>query len=347
MPSIGLETAVDRTAPFRRRNVALALKNAARILAVGLLPLVLTLPSVAQAPYPNHPVRIIVPYTPGTGIDILARLIGQKLSEKFGVAVVVDNRPGASGNIGTDAVSKAAPDGYTLLATASTLVTNVALQKSVPYDPINGFTPIGPTAIGNLALVVNPSVPARSVKELVALAKAKPGELNYASPGNGTPHHLAAELFKLHFGVSMTHVPYKGSAGAVTDLLGGQVQVMFLPVHVALPQVQAGKLRMLASGGSHRSPATPDVPSLAEEGITDIDVDIWYAMLGPPGLAKDQVALLNRETNAVLGQADVRDALLKQGLNPMPGTPEDLSRMISTDLERWTKVVRAAKIEAD
>ena len=323
-----------------------AVNCAARIFAVALA-LCLSGLSAAQAPYPIHAIRIIVPYTPGTGIDILARLIGQKLGDKFAVPVVVDNRPGASGNIGTEAASKAAPDGYTLLATASTLVSNVALQKSVPYDPIKGFTPIGPTAIGNLALVVNPSVPARNVKELVALAKAKPGELNYASPGNGTPHHLAAELFKLHFGVNMTHVPYKGSAGAVTDLLGGQVQVMFLPVHVALPYVPAGKLRMLASGGSRRSPVTPDVPSLAEEGITDIDVDIWYAMLGPPSLARDQVALLNREINAILSDAEVRDTLSKQGLNPLPGTPEDLSRMISTDLERWTTVVRAAKIEAD
>ena len=323
-----------------------AVSCAARIFAVPLA-LGLSGLAAAQAPYPNHAIRIIVPYTPGTGIDILARLIGQKLGDKFAVPVVIDNRPGASGNIGTEAASKAAPDGYTLLATASTLVTNVALLKSVPYDPIKGFTAIGPTAIGNLALVVNPSVPAKNVKELVALAKAKPGELNYASPGNGTPHHLAAEFFKLHFGVNMTHVPYKGSAGAVTDLLGGQVQVMFLPVHVALPYVQAGKLRMLASGGSHRSPATPDVPSLAEEGISDIDVDIWYAMLGPPGLAKGQVALLNGEINAILSNAEVRDTLSKQGLNPLQGTPEDLSRMISTDLERWTTVVRAAKIEAD
>jgi len=322
-------------------------RQVARMLALVLLGLATAMPSAAQAPYPSRPIRVIVPYTPGTGIDILARLIGQKLGDKLGVVVIVDNRPGASGNIGTEAVSRSASDGYTLLATASTLVTNAALQKSVPYDPIKGFTPIGPTAIGNLALVVNPAVPARSVKELVALATAKPGELNYASPGSGTPHHLAAELFKLHFGVNMTHVPYKGSAGAVSDLLGGQVQVMFLPVHVALPYVQAGKLRMLASGGAHRSPATPDVPSLAEEGVTDIDVDIWYAMLGPPGLAKDQVTMLNAQINAILRDADVRDALLKQGLNPLPGTPEDLSRMISTDFERWTSVVRAAKIEAD
>jgi len=304
-------------------------------------------PASGQAAYPTRPIKIIVPYTPGTGIDILARLIGQKLGARLNVVVVIENRPGASGNIGTEAVSKAAPDGYTLLATASTLVTNVAVLKSVPYDPVKGFTPIAPAAIGNLALVVNPAVPARSVSELVALAKAKPGTLNYASPGSGTPHHLAAELFKLHFGVDLTHVPYKGSAGAVTDLLGGQVQVMFLPVHVALPYVQGGKLRMLASGGSHRSPVTPDVPSLADEGITDIDVDIWYAFLGPPALAREQVALLDKEIIAILRDPEVRDTLQKQGLTPLPGTPDDLTRMITRDLERWTAVVRAAKIEAD
>ena len=155
------------------------------------------------------------------------------------------------------------------------------------------------------------------------------------------------ELFKQHFGVDLTHVPYKGSAGAVTDLIGGQVQVMFLPVHVALPQVQGGKLRMLAAGGAHRSPVTPDVPSLAEEGVTDIDVDIWYALLGPPGLPKELVTLLNAEVNGILRDTEVRDNLVKQGLNPLPGTPEDLARMIESDLERWTRLIRAAKITAD
>jgi len=316
-------------------------------LVLALICTVSVTPASGQAAYPTRPIKIVVPYTPGTGIDILARLVGQKLGERLNVAVVIENRPGASGNIGTETVSKAAPDGYTLLATASTLVTNVAVLKSVPYDPLKGFTPIAPAAIGNLALVVNPAVPARSVSELVALAKANPGALNYASPGSGTPHHLAAELFKVHFGVNLTHVPYKGSAGAVTDLLGGQVQVMFLPVHVALPYVQSGKLRMLASGGSHRSPVTPDVPSLADEGVTDIDVDIWYAFLGPPALAREQVTLLDKEIVAILRDPEVRDTLQKQGLTPLPGTPEDLTRMIARDLERWTAVVRAAKIEAD
>jgi tripartite-type tricarboxylate transporter receptor subunit TctC len=306
-------------------------------------------PAIAQTPaaYPNRSIRMIVPYTPGTGIDILARVLGQKLSEKFGVPVVVDNRPGASGNIGTEAASKAAPDGYTLLMQASTHVTNAALQASVPYDPVNGFTPIGPTAIGSLALVVHPSLPVHSVRELVALAKAQPGKLNYASPGSGTPHHLAMELFKQHFGVDIVHVPYKGTAGAVTDLLGGQVQLMFLPVHVALAQVQSGKLRMLAAGGARRSPVTPEIPSLADEGVTDIDVDIWYALLGPPGMAKDQVTLLNGEVNALLRDAEVRDTLLKQGLTPQPGTPAELARKIDIDLERWTRLIRSANIKAD
>ena len=323
------------------------LRRIPAVLAATGVAIALMSPASAQAPYPNRSIRVVVPYTAGTGIDILARIVGQKLAERLKVGVVVDNRPGASGNIGTEAVVKAAPDGYTLLMNASTHVTNAALQASVPYDPVKSFTPIGPVAVGNLALVVNPSVPANSVQDLVALARAEPGKLNYASPGSGTPHHLAMELFKLHFKVDLTHVPYKGTAGAVTDLLGGQVQVMFLPVHVALPQVQAGRLRMLASGGAHRSPATPNVPSLAEEGVTDIDVDIWYALFAPAGLPKEQVAMLNAETNAILADPEVRESLLKQGLNPTPGKPDDLARTIDADLERWTRIVRAAQIKAD
>ena len=338
------ETAIPAPAARPGRT----LRAAAWTVLGALIGLLTVASALAQpAAYPNRPIRIVVPFTPGTGIDILARVIGEKLSERLKVGVVVDNRPGASGNIGTEAVAKAVPDGYTLLMTASTHVTNAALQASVPYDPAKSFTPIGPAAIGNLALVVHPSVQASSVKELVALAKASPGKLNYASPGSGTPHHLAMELFKLHFGVDIVHVPYKGTAGAVTDLLGGQVQTMFLPVHVALTHVQAGKLRMLAAGGAHRSPVTPSVPSLADEGVTDIDVDIWYALLGPAGLPPDQVALLNTEVNAILGDPNVRENLVKQGLNPLPGAPQDLARMIDTDLERWTHIVRTAKIKAD
>ena len=301
----------------------------------------------AQERYPSRPIRIIVPFTAGTGMDLLARTIGQKLSERLKVPVVVDNRAGASGNIGTEAVSKSSPDGYTLLMTASTIVQNAALSRSVPYDPVRGFAPIGLTAIGNMALVVHPSVAAKSVSEFVALAKAQPGKLNYGSPGSGTPHHLAMELFKLNFSIDVAHVPYKGPAGAVTDLLGGQLQAMFLPVHVALPHARAGKLRMLTAGGANRSPVTPELPSLAEEGVKDIDVDIWYALFAPAGLPRDTVALLNAEVVAILAQSDVRDSLQKQGLNPVTGTPEELARLVESDLERWTRVVRAAHISAD
>lgn len=311
------------------------------VLVLGIL-----VSGIAQAQYPSRPIRIIVPFTPGTGIDILARTFGQKLSERVKVGVVVENRPGASGNIGTEAVAKAAADGYTLLMTATTIVQSVALHQTVPYDP-KALTPIGLAAVGNLALVAHPSVPAKSVAELVALARSQPGRLNYASPGNATPHHLAMELLKLHFGINLVHVPYKGTAGAVTDILGGQIQLMFLPVHVALGHVQAGKLVMLASGGAQRSPATPEVPSLAEAGVKDIDVDIWYALLGPPGLARDIVAKLNEELVAILEAPDVRASLLKQGLAPRTGSPADLARLIETDLERWGRVVREAGIRAD
>ena len=300
----------------------------------------------AQAQYPNRPIKLVVPFTPGTGIDILARVFAQKLQERIKTPVVVENRPGASGNIGTEAVAKAPADGYTLLMTATTLVQSAVLYKTVPYDP-KTMTPIGLAAIGNLSLVAHPSVPARNVAELVALAKAQPGKLNYASPGNATPHHLAMELLKLHFGVQLVHVPYKGTAGAVTDLLGGQIQLMFLPVHVALPQVQAGKLNMLASGGAQRSPVTPDVPSLAETGVKEIDVDIWYALLGPAGLPRDIVQTLNAELTAILRDPETRAGLLKQGLAPQTGTPAELAKLIETDMERWGRVVRDARIAAD
>jgi tripartite-type tricarboxylate transporter receptor subunit TctC len=308
--------------------------------------LALCLQPVAHAQYPNRPIKLVVPFTPGTGIDILARIFAQKLQERTKNPVVVENRPGASGNIGTEAVANAPADGYTLLMTATTIVQSAVLHKSVPYDP-KAMTPIGQAAVGNLALVANPSVPARSVAELVAYAKAHPGQLNYASPGSGTPHHLAMELLKLHFGIHLLHIPYKGTAGAVTDLLGGQIQLMFLPVHVALSQVQSGKLVMLAAGGAQRSPATPEVPSLAESGMRGFDVDIWYALLGPAGLPREVVTLLNRELVEILGDADTRAGLLKQGLTPHTGTPAELGKLIDTDLERWGRVVREAHIAAD
>jgi tripartite-type tricarboxylate transporter receptor subunit TctC len=304
--------------------------------------------AAAQEPYPSKPIRIVVPFTPGTGIDILARTLGQKMGDDWKTAVLVDNRPGASGNIGTEAAAKSPPDGYTLLMTAATIVQNRSLFQTAPYDPIADFAPIAPLAIGRLALVTHPSVNAKTVKEFIALAQANPGKMNYGSPGNGTPHHLAMELFKSTTGINVVHVPYKGTAGAVQDLLGGQIQVMFLPVHVALPLVESGKLNMLAAGGTQRASATLNVPSLAEAaGVREIDTDIWYGLYAPARTPKDIVAKLNREMNALLKVPDVADALAKQGLQPTGGTAEQLERMTKTDLERWTIVVRGAKIQPD
>ena len=304
--------------------------------------------AIAQSTYPDHAVKIIVPFTPATGIDILARTLGQKMSDDWKQPVVVENRPGASGNIGTEAVAKSPPDGYTLLMTANTIVLNRSLFKSIPYDPVKDFVPVAPLAIGRLALVTHPSVSAKTVGELVALAKASPGKLNYGSPGNGTPHHLAMELFKSTTGVNLVHVPYKGTAGAVQDLLGGQLQVMFLPVHVALTHVEAGKLNMLAAGGAERASATPKIPSLAEAiGVREIDTDIWYGLYVPARTPVDVVAKLNSSVNTALKRADVADALGKQGLQATGGSAAQLETLTRTDLERWSKVVRDANIQPD
>ena len=316
-----------------------------------LLPLAIigsTCAGGAQASFPDKPIRIIVPFTPGTGIDILARTLGQKMGEDWKIAVIVENKPGASGNIGTEAAAKAQPDGYTLLMTANTIVLNRSLFKSIPYDPVKDFAPVAPLAIGRLALVTHPSVAAKSVNEFIALAKREPGKLNYGSPGNGTPHHLAMELFKSKTGIDVVHVPYKGTAGAVSDLIGGQIQVMFLPVHVALPFVTAGKLNMLAAGGTERASATPNVPSLAEAaGVRDIDTDIWYALYAPARTPKAIVAKLNGEMNALLHARDMAETLARQGLQPTGGTPDELARLTRTDLARWSAVVREAKIQPD
>ncbi|HUP10061.1 MAG TPA: tripartite tricarboxylate transporter substrate binding protein [Caldimonas sp.] len=310
------------------------------------------LPSLTRAqdgyPAAGRQLRILVPFSPATGIDILARTLGQKMGERWKVGVVVDNRVGASGNIGTEAAAKSPPDGYTLLMTANTIVLNRSLYKKIPYDPVKDFAPVAPLAVASLALVVHPAVKAKTATEFIALAKANPGRINYGSPGNGTPHHLAMELFKHETGIEVTHVPYRGTGPAVTDLLSGQIAAMFLPVHVALPHVQAGKLVMLAAGGNERTPVTPDVPSLAEAtGVKSIDVDIWYAAYVPAATPADIVAKLNAELNAELRLPDVRETLARQGLQPTGGSPDQLAQLTRTDLDRWARVVQAAHIEAD
>ena len=324
------------------------MRHSQRLLLVVLFSIAAIGNTVAQDTYPGASIRIIVPFTPGTGIDILARTLGQKLSEDWKTAVVVENRPGASGNIGTEAVARAAPDGYTLLMTANTIVLNRSLFKSIPYDPIKDFAPVAPLAIGRLALVTHPSIGTKTVAEFITLARREPGKLNYGSPGNGTPHHLAMELFKSKTGIDVVHVPYKGTAGAVSDLIGGQINVMFLPVHVALPYVETGKLDMLAAGGATRASATPAVPSLAEAaGIADIDTDIWYALYAPAGTPAAIVGKLGSQINRVLKSRDVADTLAKQGLQPTGGSADDLAQLTRSDLARWSAVVRDAKIQPD
>jgi tripartite-type tricarboxylate transporter receptor subunit TctC len=319
-------------------------KRAMRALGAALF--FFTTAAFAQS-YPSKPIRFIVPFTPGTGIDILARTLAEPLAKRLGQPIVVENKPGASGNIGSDFVAKAPPDGYTVMVTVNTFTMAPALYKSMSFDPINDFVPIGEVAVGNLALVVHPSLGVASVSELIALAKKEPGKLNYASPGNGTPQHLAMELLKQSLGIDIVHVPYKGSAGAVTDVVAGQVPMMIMPVHTALPFATSGKLKVLAVSGDKRSALAPQFPTFKEAGVANFDVDLWYGLLAPAKTPREIVDRVHQEVDAVLADAAIRNTLMQQGLTPTLGTSEALDALIKADLARWRKVVNDAKITAD
>jgi tripartite-type tricarboxylate transporter receptor subunit TctC len=302
--------------------------------------------AAADEQWPGRPVHVVVPYTPGTGADILARVLGPKLAERWKAAVVTDNKPGATGNIGADAVAKSAPDGYALLLTATSFTTNPAL-KPAPFDPVKDFAPIALLATGALGVYINPEVPAKNMREFVALVKSQPGKLYYSSPGNGGPQHLAMELLKLEAGMDIIHVPYKGAAGAITDLVGGQVQAMISALQTVAPHVKNGRLRMLAVMSGQRAEAFPDVPTLKEAGLPELEVETWYAMFAPAGTPAAIVARVNRDANELLKEADVREVLAKQGLEPGGGTPDALGARVKRELANWTRVVRAARIKAD
>jgi tripartite-type tricarboxylate transporter receptor subunit TctC len=302
--------------------------------------------AAAQESWPSRPVHIVVPYTPGTGADILARVLGPKLADRWKAAVVTDNKPGATGNIGADFAAKAAPDGYTLLLTATSFTTNPAL-KPAPFDPVADFAPIALVATGALGVYINPQVAAKNMREFVALVKSQPGKLYYSSPGNGGPQHLAMELLKLETGMDIIHVPYKGAAGAITDLVGGQVQAMISALQTVAPHVKNGRLRMLAVMSSHRAEAFPEVPTLKEAGLPDLEVETWYAMFAPAGTPASTVGRANRDVNELLKEADVREVLAKQGLEPAGGTPDALGARVKRELANWTRVVKAAGIKAD
>jgi tripartite-type tricarboxylate transporter receptor subunit TctC len=299
--------------------------------------------------FPSRPVTLVVPFTTGTGIDILARVIGPRLSERWKQPVVVENKPGASGNIGTDSVAKAEPDGHTLMVTVNTYTITPALFKNLPYDPIADLAPISKIALATYTFAVNPAVfPASNMKEAIALIRANPGKFYFASPGNGTPHHVGMELIKQRLGLEVTHVPYKGFAGAMTDLVGGQVQMMFTLIHSSIPYVKSGKIRALAVTGAKRSPQYPEAPTFREQGIDFMDdVDAWYAVMAPGKASPALIARLNRDVNAVMAIPQVKDQLVKQGMIPVTSTPEELAALIKADLVRWAKVVADAHIKID
>lgn len=304
------------------------------------------LAQTASAP-PAGTIRLIVPFTPGTGIDLIARTVGPRLAERLGRPVVVDNRAGASGNIGTEAVVRSAPNGSTLLVSVNTLVMNRSLYPKLAFDPVKDLVPVSLTSWGQLILVAHPQTGFKTAGDLVDAAKKRPGAINYASPGVGTPHHLSMELLKSTAGVFLTHIPYRGTGPAVTDLLGGQVGVMFLPIHVALPHVKAGKLVALAIGSNKRHALLPDVPTLEQARAGNVNVDMWYGIFAPAGTPPEMVARLNQDIREILAAPDVRTAFETQGMDPATNTPDEFRKLVEQDAERWARLIKVQGITAE
>ena len=302
--------------------------------------------AIAQS-YPTRPVRVIVPFTPGTGMDIIARNVAPKLSERVGQPVVVDNRPGASGNLGAELVARAAPDGYTMMVSGNPLVTSPHLYGNVPFKPLTDFSPISLAAWGTLILVTHPSAKIGNLSELVTRSKASPGRINYGSPGIGTPHHMSMELLKDRTGADLTHVPYKGTAGAFTDLLGGQIATMFIPIHVGLQFVKGGKLRALAVGSGKRHVSAPELPTLQELGIKGADVDMWYGFLAPRGTPRPVISKLDGELRVILDTADVKAAFSAQGMQAASSTPGEFAALMKREDARWGEIIRKNNIRAE
>ena len=310
--------------------------------------LLVVLAAHAQAQsFPAKPIRIIVPLAAGGPGDVLARTVGQKLAESVGQQVVVDNRPGANSNIGNEAVAKAPPDGYTLLATASTLTINPSLYANLPYDAVKSFAPVTLIASTPLVLVVHPSLPAKSVQDLAALAKAKPGQIYYGSAGSGSVLHLAGEMFNTMAHVKLVHVPYKGVTNAISDLLGGQISLMFPGAPIALPQARAGKLRALATTGEKRTPAAPELPTVAETGLPGYEVSVWYGILAPAGTPPAIVNRLHAELVKAVQLPDIAERFAALGAEPLHNTPEQFTAFLKSDLLKWSKVVRDSGAKVD
>jgi len=313
---------------------------AAALAVLAALPLY----GVAQT-WPAKPVKIIVPFAAGGPADIYARVLGEKLQGALGQSFVVENRPGGGALPGTDAVAKSAPDGYTLLMMSNTHTVNESLFREKPYQLMRDLAPVAPVNSSDLVMVVHPSVPAATVAEFVALAKSKPGGLNYASSGPGTPYHMAGELFKAMANVDIVHVPYKGSSGARTDILGGQVHMMFDAITTMAPNVRAGKLKALGTSGKERSAVLPEVPTVSEAGVSGYEAVIWLGIMAPAGTPKAIVDRLNAEITKAA--ADNREAWLKQGAAPMSMSPEEFGRFLRDDIEKWARIVRISGARPD
>ena len=304
-------------------------------------------PVMAAETYPSRAIRLVVPFAPGGGSDIVARLLSAKMTEALGQTVVVDNRAGASANLGAAIVAKAAPDGYTLLLGNANYTINPSLFKTLPFDPVKEFAPVALIANVTNVLAIHPSIPAKSVKELIAFAKAHPGQLNFASPGNGTSSHLAGELFRQVAKIDVVHIPYKGATPAITDLIAGQVSFTMASVLSVLPYAKQGRLRMLAVTTAKRSGALPDIPTIAEAGLPGFEVSNWYGVLATGGTPRPIVDRLNAELNRIARVPDLAEKLAAQGADPATGTPDDFERFIQTELKKWAVVVRGAGINPE
>ena len=300
----------------------------------------------AQA-WPSKPVRIIVPFAAGGPADLYARAIAEKLQASFAQPFVVEDKPGGGSIVGTDLVAKSPADGYTLLMMSNTHTVNESLIPDKPFQLMRDFVAIAPVNYSDLVMVVHPSVPAATLKEFIALAKSKPGQLNYASSGPGTPYHMAGELFKALAGVDIVHVPYKGSSGARTDILGGQVQMMFDAITTMAPNVQAGKLRALGTSGKVRSSVLPDVPTVSEAGVPGYDAVIWLGLMAPAGTPKAIVDKLNAEVRRIVASTEMRSAWEKQGAVAMSMTPDEFTRFLNEDIEKWARIVKVSGAKPD
>jgi len=317
--------------------------------SVAIAALLGTLAGIASAQsYPSRPIRMIVPSTPGGSVDTLARTIGPRLSDRWGQQVVVDNRSGAGGVIAAELTAKAPPDGYTLImGTVASMASNVSLSRNLPYHPLRDFAPVTQVASQQLTLLVHPAVAAKSVAELIQLAKAKPGQLTFASAGNGAGGHLSGELFKMLTGIDIVHVPYKGVAPALVDVISGQVTMTYSSILSGLPHIKSGRVRALAVTGAQRSPAVPELPTMSEAGVRGYESSTWYGVLAPKATPRPVVAKLHDEIVTILKLPEVKDRLLAEGAEPIGSSPEQFSEFIKAEIAKWEKVIRAAGIRTE